>query len=164
MDEPSEDDLKKARELVAAHGPFVGTAVSLQESVALVVARAIASGREEGLQIAEPRRPSGKEELIGVQLLPEPLAALDAWIARQREAMSRPEAIRRLVEIALVSASATQPYSGKTAAKAAEIAGHELDRLGDSAATDEERQSRKRKLIKGPAEFRGIRRKPKAKR
>jgi hypothetical protein len=63
VDEPSEDDLKKARELVAAHGPFVGTAASLQESVARLVARAITIGREEGLQIAvEPRRPSGKEE------------------------------------------------------------------------------------------------------
>jgi hypothetical protein len=33
-----------------------------------------------------------------VRLLPEPLAALDAWIAKQREPVSRPEAIRRLIE------------------------------------------------------------------
>lgn len=45
--------------------------------------------------------PTGKGELIGVRLLPEPLGALDAWIARQREPMSRPEAIRRLMDAGL---------------------------------------------------------------
>jgi hypothetical protein len=54
--------------------------------------------------ITQKRRgppPTGKGELIGVRLLPEPLAALDAWIAKQREPVSRPEAIRRLVEAGL---------------------------------------------------------------
>jgi hypothetical protein len=42
---------------------------------------------------------TGKGTLIGVRLLDEPLAALDAWIAKQKELdLSRPEAIRRLVE------------------------------------------------------------------
>jgi hypothetical protein len=43
------------------------------------------------------------------------------------------------------------------AAKAAEMAGEEIDRLGDPLATDEERQLRKQRLIKGPQEFRDIR-------
>ena len=41
-------------------------------------------------------------------------------------------------------------------AKASEIAGDEIDRLGDPLATDEERQLRKQRLIKGPHEFRDI--------
>ena len=45
----------------------------------------------------------------------------------------------------------------KEAAKASEMAGEEIDRLGDPLATDEERQLRKRRLIKGPQEFRDIR-------
>jgi hypothetical protein len=45
----------------------------------------------------------------------------------------------------------------KEAAKASEMAGEEIDRLGDPLATDEERQLRKQGLIKGPQEFRGIR-------
>jgi hypothetical protein len=45
----------------------------------------------------------------------------------------------------------------KEAAKASEMAGEEIDRLGDLLATDEERQLRKQKLIKGPQEFRDIR-------
>jgi thiol-disulfide isomerase/thioredoxin len=50
------------------------------------------------------------------------------------------------------------------AAKAREMAGQAVDRLTDLSATDEERQSRKRRLLKGPKEFREIRdkrRKPK---
>jgi hypothetical protein len=45
----------------------------------------------------------------------------------------------------------------KEAAKASEMAGEEIDRLGDPLATDEERQLRKQRLIKGPQEFRDIR-------
>jgi hypothetical protein len=40
---------------------------------------------------------------------------------------------------------------------ASEMAGEEIDRLGNPLATDEERQLRKRRLIKGPKEFRDIR-------
>jgi hypothetical protein len=45
----------------------------------------------------------------------------------------------------------------KRAAKAREMAGQTLDRLIAPSATDEERQSRKRRLLKGPREFRDIR-------
>jgi hypothetical protein len=43
------------------------------------------------------------------------------------------------------------------AAKASDMAAQEIDRLGDPSATDEERQHRKRRLLKGPKEFRDIR-------
>jgi hypothetical protein len=43
------------------------------------------------------------------------------------------------------------------AAKASEMASQAIDRLADPLATDEERQHRKRRLIKGPKEFREIR-------
>ena len=49
------------------------------------------------------------------------------------------------------------PPSKKTVARAAEMAGQEIDRLGDRSATDEQRASRKRRLLKGPKEFRDIR-------
>ena len=45
----------------------------------------------------------------------------------------------------------------KKAADASEMASHELDRLGDPSATDDERLLRKRRLMKGPKEFRDIR-------
>jgi hypothetical protein len=45
---------------------------------------------------------TGKGTLIGVRLLDAPLATLDGWISRQKEPdLTRPEAIRRLVELGL---------------------------------------------------------------
>jgi hypothetical protein len=45
---------------------------------------------------------TGKGTLIGVRLLDDPLSSLDAWIAKQKEPdLSRPEAIRRLIELGL---------------------------------------------------------------
>jgi hypothetical protein len=45
---------------------------------------------------------TGKGTLIGVRLLDTPLAKLDAWIADQKEPdLTRPEAMRRLLEIGL---------------------------------------------------------------
>ncbi len=45
----------------------------------------------------------------------------------------------------------------KRAAQAREMARQEIDGLMDPSATDEERQSRKRRLLRGPEEFRDIR-------
>ena len=45
----------------------------------------------------------------------------------------------------------------KKIAKASEMAAQEIDRLIDPSAPDEERQRRKRRLIKGPQEFRHLR-------
>jgi hypothetical protein len=59
---------------------------------------------------------------------------------------------------------AKQPLK-KAIAKSAEMAGAQIDRLADRSATDNERASRKRRLLKGPKEFRDFRSDhPKAKR
>ena len=45
---------------------------------------------------------TGTGTIVGVRMLDRPLAALDTWIAKQKEPeLSRPEAIRRLVELGL---------------------------------------------------------------
>jgi hypothetical protein len=49
--------------------------------------------------------PSGKGELLGVRIHPPQLAALNSWIAKQPDNPSRPESIRRLLDIALVHRS-----------------------------------------------------------
>ena len=43
--------------------------------------------------------PTGKGQLIGVRLQPVQLIGLDEWIASQRIPMTRPEAIRKLMEL-----------------------------------------------------------------
>ena len=107
--------------------------------------------------------PTGKGELIGVRIQPDQMSSLDAWISYQDDELSRPEAIRRLVELGLADAHRARARS-KTASDmagtASDMAGREIDRMGDPLATDEERQSRKRRLLKGPKEFRDICDKP----
>jgi hypothetical protein len=61
----------------------------------------------------------------------------------------------------LGSTSDTPQMDTKAQHKAAELASREIDHLGDRAATDEERAQRKRRLIKGPREFRELRGKSK---
>ena len=61
-----------------------------------------------------------------------------------------------------VGAGAKKPTDDKARtrkrrAKAAEMAGEAIDGQADQSATAEERESRKRRLLKGPAEFRELR-------
>lgn len=45
-------------------------------------------------------KPTGKGTLIGVRLQPDQLSGVDSW-AKEQDSISRPEAIRRLVELGL---------------------------------------------------------------
>jgi hypothetical protein len=45
--------------------------------------------------------PTGKGTLVGVRLQPSHLVALDAWIADQDTPVTRPEAIRAMMETIL---------------------------------------------------------------
>jgi len=106
--------------------------------------------------------PAGKGKPIGLRLAPATLARVDRWAASQQDDPSRPEAIRRLVELAL-GIGQRAGVRTKKAAQAAEMASEAIDRLVDPSATDEERQLRKRRLIRGPKEFQDLRRnRPKA--
>jgi hypothetical protein len=61
--------------------------------------------------------------------------------------------------IATLHAPSVRRPGGRTkkSAKASEMAAQEIDRLIDPSAPAEERQRRKRRLLKGPKEFREIR-------
>ena len=85
------------------------------------------------------------------------LAEIDSWRRKQGDQPSRPESIRRLVELALASAQPIARLSKKATAKATELAAQAIDRVGDETAPIEEREKRKRRLLKGPPEFREIR-------
>jgi hypothetical protein len=84
------------------------------------------------------------------------LNSIDKWRRDQPDRPSRAKAIRRLVEQSLGNASDTRQMDTEAQHKAAELASREIDRVGDQAATGEERAQRKR-LIKGPREFRELR-------
>jgi hypothetical protein len=98
-------------------------------------------------------RPRVNAVPINTRFPPDDLKRLDAWIARQVDKPSRPEAIRQLVEQALGGGTA----KAGSRRKAADLAGRAVDALGDQTATVEERAQRKRRLIKGTREFRDVR-------
>lgn len=101
---------------------------------------------------------TGKGTLIGVRLLDAPLAALDEWIDRQQEPdLSRPEAIRRLVEIGLAVGAKQKQTKAATADRAKELASTAIDSLTGGTPNNDEKANRKGHLIKGPEEFREVR-------
>jgi hypothetical protein len=106
---------------------------------------------------------TGRGEGILVRLHAEALHRLDRWAASQKDRPSRPEAIRRLVELGLAktkplaNATAVGRLGNKAVSKSSELASETIDRLSDQSAPFEEQEKRKRRLVKGPAEFRDIR-------
>jgi hypothetical protein len=92
-------------------------------------------------------------------MLDRPLAALDAWIAKQKEPeLSRPEAIRRLVEMGLrVKTPARSVSNPGRKLRAQELATKTIEKMIDPSAPPEERAQRRRRLTKGPTEFREAR-------
>jgi hypothetical protein len=100
---------------------------------------------------------TGKGEPVVVRMHPPMLAELDEWIAKQKPPFpSRPEAVRRLVETAFASSRPAR-YSEKAAGKAKELASEIIDGLMYPSAPAEEKAIRKRRLVKGPSEFRDVR-------
>jgi hypothetical protein len=99
---------------------------------------------------------TGTGTTIGVRMLDAPLAALDSWIDKQKEPdLSRPEAIRRMVELGLRVRTPARPVSkpGRRL-RARELATKAIEKIIDPAAPTDERDRRRRHLTKGPLEFR----------
>ena len=107
--------------------------------------------------------PTGKGTPILVRIQPTSLKSLDGWISKQSDQPSRPEAIRRLVELALGRAKSKAPNKASVH-KAAHLAASKLDDLADKSLPPDAQATAKRRLLEGPKEFRGIRRDQRAKR
>ena len=95
--------------------------------------------------------------LIGVRIPPAGVADLDAWIKKNEPDLSRPEAIRRLVELGLTVKSLPKQTSRARAAKANAMAGKQLDELVDASASADQQATRKGRLLRGPEEFQSVR-------
>ena len=99
--------------------------------------------------------PTGKDPVSAVHFPRQLTAAIDKW-AEHNAISSRSEAIRRLVELGL-AASPLRRRNLEAASKALELAAQEIDKLLEPSIPEEERHRRKRRLLKGPKEFRDIR-------
>jgi hypothetical protein len=83
------------------------------------------------------------------------MAGIVAWAARQRDKPPRSEAIRRLVEIGLKVKTPARPVSKPgQRLRAQELATKAIEKIIDPATPPEERTQRRRRLTKGPSEFR----------
>lgn len=84
-------------------------------------------------------------------------AAVDEWAAAQHDKPARSEAIRQLVEIGLSRSKPRGATSVASAERAVELAAKAVDTLIDPATAPEDKAQRKRRLIKGPSDFRDVR-------
>ena len=95
---------------------------------------------------------------FNIRMETDELKSLDAWIKTQPAPRpTRQEAIRRLLRQSLARVQPKQKPSKEAAAKARDMARQELDRLGDASVPADEQERRKRRLTKGPSEFRDMR-------
>ena len=105
----------------------------------------------------KPGRPAtGRDPAVTVRLPQYVLDQVKTW-ATQDGNMNRSQAIGRLVEIGLtvnMKASPSQRLKAVRADRANELAANTIEKIIDPAAPADERTERKRRLTKGPAEFR----------
>jgi hypothetical protein len=103
------------------------------------------------------RPPSGgRDPFVGIRLPASQLEQIGIW-SEKHEAATRSEAIRRLVDLGLtVKTKGHQSKEGQKK-RAREMAGSAIDDMTDTAASPDDQASRKRRLLKGPEEFRNVR-------
>jgi hypothetical protein len=89
-----------------------------------------------------------------MRLSDEFVTKVDTWAAAQDDHPGRPEAIRRLVELGLTVRTKTKPASPARARRAKELATSIIEKIIDPAAPPEVKAERRRRLTKGPSEFR----------
>jgi hypothetical protein len=91
--------------------------------------------------------------MVSSRLPPAEVDQVDDWALLNET--TRSDAIRRLIEIGLKAARPPKSaHKVGRRSRAAELAANTIKKLIDPAATSEERAQRRRRLTKGPTEFR----------
>jgi len=104
------------------------------------------------------RPATGITPMMGFRADPVTRAAIVRWAENQPDMPSLSEAIRQLVELGLTVKTPARPTSkpGRRL-RAQELATKAVEKIIDPAAPPEEQAQRRRRLTKGPAEFREAR-------
>src|ERR1700728_459745 len=104
------------------------------------------------------RPATGTAPMMGFPADPVIRASIVRWAENQPDTPTLSEAIRRLVELGRTVKPAARPVSKPDRRlRAAERAARPIDKIADPAAPPEERAQRRRRLTKGPEEFREVR-------
>jgi hypothetical protein len=101
------------------------------------------------------RPATGKDPHIAARMPAELITRVEAWAAANNA--SRSEAFRTLVELGLTVGAKPKQAPVPRAARAKELASKAIDGLTAGAPDNDETAGRKRRLIKGPEEFREVR-------
>jgi hypothetical protein len=112
--------------------------------------------REPSKPTKRTRQAIGDHVDVKLRLPQQLIEAIDAW-AKRASAASRSDAICRLIEKSLASVQPPDTGAHPGASRARELAGQEIDKLANPSATEEEQKTRKRRLTRGPNEFRELR-------
>jgi hypothetical protein len=93
--------------------------------------------------------------MMGFRAEPVLRAAIVRWAENQPDMPTLSEATRRLVELGLAAKAPARPASkpGRQL-RAEELAAKAIEKIIDPTAPPEERTKRRRRLTKGPPEFR----------
>ena len=98
---------------------------------------------------------TGITPLMGFRADPVIRASIVRWAEKQPDAPTLSEAIRRLVELGLEVKTTTRPVSKSgRRLRAKELATKAIEKIIDPSAPAEERAQRRRRLTRGPTEFR----------
>jgi hypothetical protein len=122
---------------------FYGTTQNMKKSIK------VAPKKRRG------RPATGKDPHIAARMPPTLIAEVEAWATANDT--TRSEAFRRLVELGLTVRAKSKQPSAARAQRAKELAWKTLESLTLEVADDGEKTGRKRRLIKGPEEFQGVR-------
>jgi hypothetical protein len=96
------------------------------------------------------RPATGRDPVRAIRLSDEFLSKVDAWSSKQDDEPGRSEAIRRLVELGLKAKTPAKPTAKTPNKLRAEV----VYKMIDPSAPADERDRRRRRLTKGPLEFR----------
>jgi hypothetical protein len=94
---------------------------------------------------------------MGFRASPVMRASVVKWAENQPDNPTLSEAIRRLVELGLTAKTRGRQSSEGQKLRAREMAGKAIDKMTDTAATPDDQATRKKRLLKGPDEFRAVR-------
>ena len=96
----------------------------------------------------------GRDPMVSSRIPAATVSAIDEWATGNET--TRSDAIRCLVELGLTVKTKAQPTE-RHRARASELAATAIDSLTVGTADADDQASRKRRLLKGPEEFRELR-------
>jgi hypothetical protein len=100
------------------------------------------------------RPATGRDPVTAIRLSTELRETVDKWADKQADQPGRSEAIRRLVELGLTIKTTTPISKPGRKLRAQELATKAIEKIIDPSTPPEERAQRRRRLTKGPTEFR----------